>query len=660
VVAPRLTELPFSSERKRMTTVHRMPDGRRLAFTKGAPEAVLAACATEWRDGVPRPMDEPARAAILAASEKMAGEALRVLAVAFRELDRDVDDESLESDLAFVGLVGMMDPPRPEAIEAVKTCRRVHIRPVMITGDHRLTAVAIATETGIYSPGDRVLTGEELARMDEAELERVVTDVSVYARVSPTDKLKIVRAWKKRGHVVAMTGDGVNDAPALKHADIGIAMGITGTDVAKEAADMVLADDNFATIVKAIERGRWIYDNIRKYLTYLLRANVTEVLVLGGVVIVSGPELLPLLPAAILYINLASDGLPALALGLAPPDRDIMKRPPRDPKESIFSADVRLLVLLGVLIETPLLLWVFMENAWDLEVARTRIFLLFVFIEMIIALCFRSLRYSVFEAPPHKWLVLAVTWELALLAVLLQIPAVRETFGIRMPTGADLAVALGVAAVVAASIEICKAYLKGRGQGAEVASAHPGQPAIAASTPWGPRGGTAMRRVLIPVDRSRNCRLAVRQAIAEYANNKSLEIHLVNVQPAFSRHIAQFVSRRNLETFHRAEARKALDPCTAMLERMGVPHKAHVEVGDRAHCITALAKRLGCDLILMSSARKNSLTRLVEDSVTSHVLELAEMPVEVIPGDDVSGWERFGIPAALAGGAAAAVFAIVD
>ena len=225
----------------------------------------------------------------------------------------------------------MMDPPREEAVEAVRVCRQVSIRPVMITGDHKLTAVAVAKEIGIFREGDPVLTGEELAKMDEAALAAVVEKVSVYARVSPMDKLKIVRAWKDKGHVVAMTGDGVNDAPALKHADIGIAMGISGTDVAKESADIVLADDNFATIVKAIERGRWIYDNIQKYLTYLLRANITEVVVLGGVVMYLGPAFLPLLPAAILYINLASDGLPALALGIAPPDKDIMQRPPRDP-----------------------------------------------------------------------------------------------------------------------------------------------------------------------------------------------------------------------------------------------------------------------------------------------------------------------------------------
>jgi len=323
-----------------------------------------------------------------------------------------------------------------------------------------LTAVAVAAEIGIYREGDMVLTGDDLGRMSDEHFETIVDRVTVYARVSPMDKLKIVRAWKKRGEVVAMTGDGVNDAPALKHADIGIAMGISGTDVAKEAADMVLGDDNFATIVRAIERGRWIYDNIKKYLTYLLRANITEVVVLGGVVIVVGPELLPLLPAAILYINLATDGLPALALGLSPSDRDIMKRPPRDPSESIFSRDVRLLVLLGILIETPIFLWVYFDSYADIEVARTRIFLLFVFVELIISMSFVSLRHSLFKAPPHKWLLLAMGWELALFAVLVQFAVVRETFGIRMPTWPDLAMALAVGAFVVIAIEATKAFLR--------------------------------------------------------------------------------------------------------------------------------------------------------------------------------------------------------
>ena len=260
---------------------------------KGAPEVVLERCASFQSGSGTAPLDDAERTKLLAVNESMAKEALRVLGIAYKELpqaDRYADEE-VEKDLVFLGYVGMMDPPREEAVEAVKVCRQVSIRPVMITGDHKLTAVAVAREIGIFREGDSVLTGEELSRMDEAALAAVVEKVTVYARVSPMDKLKIVRAWKDKGHVVAMTGDGVNDAPALKHADIGVAMGITGTDVAKESADIVLADDNFATIVKAIERGRWIYDNIQKYLTYLLRANITEVVVLGGVVMYLGPAL---------------------------------------------------------------------------------------------------------------------------------------------------------------------------------------------------------------------------------------------------------------------------------------------------------------------------------------------------------------------------------
>jgi Ca2+-transporting ATPase len=367
-------------------------------------------------------------------------------------------EEHLEHHMVFVGLVGMMDPPREEAIEATKVCKQVGIKPIMITGDHKLTAVAIAKEIGIYKDGDRVLTGEELEKMPDEEFEKIVDKVTVYARVSPMDKLKIVKAWKKRGEVVAMTGDGVNDA--LKQADIGIAMGISGTDVAKEASDMVLNDDNFATIVKAIERGRWIYDNIKKYLTYLLRCNITEVVVIGGVVLVSGPEYLPLLPAAILYMNLATDGLPALALGVAPPDPDLMQRPPRDPKESVFSWDVRAFILIALFIEIPFFFFLFYHELYDITHARTETFFLFIIIELIIALNFRSMRYSIFKAPPHKWLLIALAWEFALIAFLVQLPTVREAFGIIKPTVSDLGIIIGFGVVVFISMEVVKAVLR--------------------------------------------------------------------------------------------------------------------------------------------------------------------------------------------------------
>ena len=692
--APRTTELPFSSERKLMTTVHRTPDGRHLAFVKGAPEVLLERCVSAQRHDLQQPLTDDTRAQILAANEKMAKDALRVLAIAYKEVRADGphDEETVERELTFLGLVGMMDPPRDEAKEAVRICRQVHIRPIMITGDHKLTAVAVAAEIGIYREGDRVLTGDDLSRMSDEQFAEIVDRVTVYARVSPMDKLKIVRAWKNRGEIVAMTGDGVNDAPALKHADIGIAMGISGTDVAKEAADMVLADDNFATIVRAIERGRWIYDNIKKYLTYLLRANITEVVVLGGVVIVVGPELLPLLPAAILYINLATDGLPALALGLAPPDRDIMQRPPRDPRESIFSRDVRLLVLLGVLIECPIFLWIYFDNYAEIEVARTKIFLLFVFVELIISMSFRSLRYSLFQAPPHKWLLLAIAWELVLFGVLIQIPAVRETFGIRMPTWPDLAMVLAVSALVVFVIELTKAYLRAttgdsvarrprltvmeplRGffrktaartmdtaqafvSGAPVASF--AQRASLTSISQQFAGGNIMLKVLIPVDGSRNCQFAVKHVIKEFMNNTAMEIHLLNVQPPFSSYIARFVSKKNLRDHHRDEAEKALGPIKLMLDGFSIPYSAHAAVGERAKTITDTARRLRCDHIVMSTARKNSLTRLVENSVTNKVLKLTSVPVEVIAGEEVSKWERYGIPAGI-GATLALAFAAAD
>jgi len=461
---PRIEELPFSSERKRMTTIHQMEDGKKTAFMKGAPEVVLDKCSHILSDGEIRELGEKAKSEILKANEEMAQAALRVLGFAYRECSDSIQctEEDLEHQMVFVGLAGMMDPPRGEAIEAINVCKQVGIRSIMITGDHKLTAVAIAQEMGIFKDGDKVLTGEELENMSEEELEKIVDKVTVYARVSPMDKLKIVKAWKARGEVVAMTGDGVNDAPALKHADIGVAMGITGTEVTKEASDMVLSDDNFATIVKAIERGRWIYDNIKKYLTYLLRCNITEVMVIGGVVLVSGPEYLPLLAAAILYINLVTDGLPALALGISPPDPDIMERPPRNPKESVFSWDVRAFILLALIVEIPFFFFLFYHELGDMAHARTETFFLFIIIELIIALNFRSMRYSIFKSPPHMWLVLSIVSQIILTAVLIQIPSIRESFGIIKPSSSDLQLILGFGIVVFISMEVIKAIIRSK------------------------------------------------------------------------------------------------------------------------------------------------------------------------------------------------------
>jgi Ca2+-transporting ATPase len=461
---PRIEEFPFSSERKRMTTLHRMQDGRIMAFLKGAPELVLAACDRIRDGGAAAEITAEDRARILAANEEMAAGALRVLGFACRETEAGTGllEETVERRMIFLGLMGMIDPPRDEVKAAIQVCRDVQIRPVMITGDHKLTAVAVAREIGIFRDGDTALTGDDLEAMSDDDLAAVVERTTVYARVSPTDKIKIVRAWKKRGDVVAMTGDGVNDAPALKQADIGVAMGISGTDVAKEAADMVLNDDNFATIVKAVERGRWIYDNIKKYLTYLLRCNITEVIVIGGAVLALGPDYLPLLPAAILYINLVTDGLPALALGVAPPDPDIMRRPPRNPKERVFTKDVLTFLAIAVLLWSPALLFVFLHDLRNIVHARTELFYLFLFVELVIALNSRSLKYGFFKLRPHKWLVIAVASQVALTAVLLTIPSLRAGFGVLPPRLGDFEIMLGFGAFVFLSMEGIKAYLRRR------------------------------------------------------------------------------------------------------------------------------------------------------------------------------------------------------
>ncbi|MEM0333639.1 MAG: cation-translocating P-type ATPase, partial [Candidatus Aenigmatarchaeota archaeon] len=344
---PRVAEIPFTSERKRMTTVHITSDKKKLVFCKGAPEVILSLCEYILENNQEKRLTESDKEKIHQVVVEMAKEGLRVMGLAYKVLKEDISnisEEKIEKGLTLVGLVGMIDPPREEAKIAVKVCKSAGIKPVMITGDHKITAMAIAKELGILSEKEKALSGEELEKISEKELEAEVEMISVYARVSPEHKLKIVKAFQSKNHIVAMTGDGINDAPALKAADIGIAMGITGTDVAKEASDMILLDDNFATIVSAVKEGRTIFANIRKYLIYLLTGNVGTVVGLTLALLAGLP--LPLVAVQILYINLLMDGAPAVALGLEPPEPGIMNKPPRNPKEGIFNRYVLIFILL--------------------------------------------------------------------------------------------------------------------------------------------------------------------------------------------------------------------------------------------------------------------------------------------------------------------------
>jgi len=411
---PRLQEVPFTSERKRMTTVHKSPEGEVFVYVKGAVELILERSAHIVKGGKAIKLSNKDKEQILKTNEKMANQALRVLAVAYKELPKTEtgkhDEDELEHDLVFIGLAGMIDPPRDEAKGAIELCRKAGIKTVMITGDHKLTAVAIAKELGMMK-NDLALTGAELDKLSDEEFDKVVEDVSVYARVSPEHKLRIVRALKKKGHIVAMTGDGVNDAPALKQADIGVAMGITGTDVTREAADMVLADDNFATIVTAVEGGRAIYDNIRKFSFFLLRSNFDELLVIGSFALLGLP--LPLTAGMILWINLVTDGAPALALSMDPPQEDLMSRPPRDPREgilygriaSILATFVTQFLGTGVLFAVAYFVW-----GRPLHEAQTMAFVQATMQELLIVWNCRSETKNAFRVgfTSNKFLLLAV------------------------------------------------------------------------------------------------------------------------------------------------------------------------------------------------------------------------------------------------------------
>ena len=370
----RLWEIPFDSERKRMSVLYRS-DGADYLYVKGAPDVVLEKCSYIGQNGKAIPLTKKSREEILKRNRLMGDKAMRVLAVAYRKLSgtMTVAEENMETDLVFVGLCGMVDPPRPEVKRALQKCKTAGIRTVMITGDHPATAVAIATEIGLMYSGNDVITGIELDKLSDAELLRRIDNCSVFARVSPKHKMRIVGLLKSKGHIVAMTGDGVNDAPAVKEADIGISMGITGTDVTKEASDMVLMDDNFATIISAIEEGRIIYDNIRKFIRYLLGCNIGEVLTMFLAMLMGLP--LPLLPIQILCVNLVTDGLPAMALGLEKGERDVMERPPRPPQESVFARRLgRNIVTRGVFIGVGTLTVFFLGlilGEGDLVTART-------------------------------------------------------------------------------------------------------------------------------------------------------------------------------------------------------------------------------------------------------------------------------------------------
>jgi P-type Ca2+ transporter type 2C len=456
---PRTAEIPFTSETKRMTTLHTTPSGT-TAYSKGAPEIILDSCTHQLTDSGEAPLSRPDRAGIIHAAQEMAAEALRVLVVGYK---RDATLEDAERGMTFLGLVGMIDPPRTEAQAAIQRCAEAGIKAVMITGDHPLTAQAVARELGLLNTG-RLITGAELGVMDDAEFGRVVDEIGVYARVSPAHKLRVVTALQEKGQVVAMTGDGVNDAPALKKADIGIAMGITGTDVTKEAAAMTLTDDNFASIVAAVEEGRGIFSNIKKYLMYLLSSNIGEIGLMAGATLLGLP--LPLSAVQILYVNLATDGLPALALAVDPPEDDLMRRPPRNPRTGIFTRAVVALMLAGgvwsTIINLGLFIWA-RNSGRSAKEAMTMTFVSLVLIQFFKAYNFRSDRHSVLKRPfANRWLNLAILWELLLLGLVLYVPLLQRMFDTYGLTLKDWLIIIALAFTVSPVLEVVK-WMERRG-----------------------------------------------------------------------------------------------------------------------------------------------------------------------------------------------------
>ena len=435
---PRVGEFPFDSTRKMMTTIHDGPDGVRIAYVKGAPEVILRRSVSIIEKGEVRPLSEADHEHALFTMQAMASDALRVLAMSYKEMADNIDDyemEAVESGLTYVGLVGMIDPAREEVPLAINTCKQAGIRTVMVTGDHRLTAVAIAKEIGMLeeeTPGS-VMIGEELEEIDDDRLDEVIEDISVFARVSPEHKMRIAMSLKRNGHIVAMTGDGVNDAPALKAADIGIAMGIKGTDVTKEASDMVLEDDNFATIVRAVQGGRHIYDNVTKYLRLMLAANFDEFIEITVCTLLGLP--LPFLPIHVLWVNLVTDGLPAVALSIDPPDPDLMKYPPRNPGEGLLTRFWRFIVfaaLVDFISDFIPFIYTYATTGSAVQ-ARTVAFTSIVFFEFLLAYQCRSETHHIFSLgwkgwTENKMLFITILVSLALQMAILYVPALNTIF----------------------------------------------------------------------------------------------------------------------------------------------------------------------------------------------------------------------------------------
>lgn len=479
---PRIAEIPFSSERKRMTTIHEAAK-KKIAYMKGAPEIVLQKCTHILLDGKVQKLTHDNQVTLLKVTEAMALQALRNLGFAYKELPENIADfdETIEEGFIFVGIAGMIDPPRNEVKDAISICKDAGIRVIMITGDHKLTATAVAKELNLLGENDpeKVLTGEDLDKLSDDQLLNLVENTVIYARVAPEHKTRIVTAWKAKGHVVAMTGDGVNDAPALKKADIGVSMGITGTEVTKEASDMVLADDNFASIVKAVKEGREIYGNIKKYLTYLLRCNIMEILVVfiafvatpilanifspGADLIAVGEAAIALSAIQLLWINLTTDGLPAIALSVDPGDPDLMEQRPRDPKESIFTRDIKIyLTAIPVIMTVILLFGYFYYRPWEgaeqLINARTQLFTALIMMELTNALSARSLKYPIFKVGvfKNKMLWYALISSFALQLFVLYTPGVQTVFSVTSPSIMHWIIAITSVLLIFSTLEIGK------------------------------------------------------------------------------------------------------------------------------------------------------------------------------------------------------------